>query len=37
MKAVLIVIAVLIGMKIVIPRIRQFADPDPSVYGHPRL
>jgi hypothetical protein len=36
MKGVLIALLVLVGLRIVIPRIRRFADPDPSVYGHPR-
>jgi hypothetical protein len=36
MKPWLIALLVLGGLRIVVPRLRRFADPDPSLYGHPR-
>ena len=35
MKPVLLVLLALVGLRIVVPKIRQFADPDPSLYGQP--
>jgi hypothetical protein len=34
-KAWVIALLVFAGLRIVFPRIRRFADPDPSLYGHP--
>jgi len=36
MKALLIALLVLGGLRILVPRARRFADPDPTLYGHPR-
>ncbi len=36
MKALLVALLILGGLRIGIPYIRRFADPDPRIYGHPR-
>ena len=36
MKAFLIGLLVLGGLRIAATYVRRFADPDPSLYGHPR-
>jgi hypothetical protein len=36
MKRALIALLLLSGLRIVVTYFRRFADPDPSVYGHPR-
>jgi hypothetical protein len=35
MKTVLIALLVLVALRIGVRRLRQFADPDPSLYGQP--
>ena len=35
MKTVLIGLLLLGGLMIVVPKLRRFADPDPSLYGQP--
>jgi len=34
MKGFLIAILVMVGLRVVVPKLRRFADPDPSVYGY---
>lgn len=36
MKRALIALLLLSGLRIVVIYFRRFADPDPSIYGHPR-
>jgi hypothetical protein len=35
-KGVVLALLALGGLRIILTRARRFADPDPSVYGHPR-
>ena len=35
-KRLLIALLVLGGLRVVVAYVRRFADPDPSLYGHPR-
>jgi hypothetical protein len=36
LKRVLIALLVLLGLRVAITYFRRFADPDPSIYGHPQ-